>query len=150
MSLIGLFNIFGTLFFGWLGNKVLKKNSLAYIYLGRSIIITLFVILPPSPVIALIFGALMGLLLVGYSAVNKWCNFNVYGTKIFSNTWRDCFSFSSSWCNLGAWLGGLIFDTYGNYEIAWWISVFLGVIAFLLHIFINEKAFNINPELKSV
>ena len=44
---------------------------------------------------------------------------------------------------LGAWLGGLIFDTYGNYEIAWWISVFLGVIAFLLHIFINEKAFNI-------
>ena len=51
---------------------------------------------------------------------------------------------------LGAWLGGLIFDTYGNYEIAWWISVLLGVIAFLFHIFINERAFNNNPELKTV
>ena len=49
----------------------------------------------------------------------------------------------------GAWAGGKIFDTYGSYDNAWWISVFLGFTAFLFHIVIQEKPFRIENKLKT-
>ena len=47
----------------------------------------------------------------------------------------------------GAWSGGKIYDIFGNYDNAWWISVILGIIAFLFHIFIKEKNFDYSPSV---
>ena len=150
LSLIGLFNIIGTLFFGWLGNRVLKKNSLAYIYLGRSIVITLFVVLPPSPLVALLFGASMGLLWLATIPLTNGVILTFLGPKYLATLGGIVFLSHQSGAILGAWLGGKIFDTYGNYDNAWWISVFLGVTAFIFHIIIQEKPFKSDVKLKTV
>jgi predicted MFS family arabinose efflux permease len=39
----------------------------------------------------------------------------------------------------GAWLGGLMFDVTGSYDLMWWVSVALGVMAALLHWPIAER-----------
>ena len=39
---------------------------------------------------------------------------------------------------LGSWMGGRLFDTYGSYELMWWICVALGFIAAMLHAPIKE------------
>ncbi len=148
LALVGLFNIFGALFFGWLGSKIKKKDSLAYIYLGRSIVITLFVLLPPSPAIALLFGALMGLLWLATVPLTNGVILTFMGPKYLGTLGGIAFLSHQLGAILGAWSGGYILDTYGNYNIAWWISVFLGLTAFLFHIFIKEKPFEITPKFK--
>ena len=147
LAVIGLFNIFGTLFFGWLGDRVLKKNSLAYIYLGRSVVITLFIILPPSPFLAIAFGAGIGLLWLATVPLTNGVVLTFMGPKYLATLGGIVFISHQIGGLFGAWLGGKIFDIYGNYDNAWWISVMLGLIAFAFHIFIKEKSFNYNPEL---
>ena len=150
LSLIGLFNILGTLFFGWLGNRVLKKNSLAYIYLGRSIVITLFILLPPSPLVALLFGASMGLLWLATIPLTNGVILTFLGPKYLATLGGIVFLSHQSGAILGAWLGGKIFDTFGNYDNAWWVSVFLGITAFIFHVIIQEKPFKLNSKLETV
>jgi len=142
LALVGLFNIFGTLFFGWLGSKVQKKDSLAFIYLGRSIVIMLFILLPTSPIIALIFGSLMGLLWLATVPLTNGVILTFMGPKYLATLGGIAFLSHQAGAILGAWSGGKIFDIYGNYDNAWWISVFLGLTAFLFHIFIKEKSFD--------
>ncbi len=148
LALVGLFNIFGALFFGWLGSKIKKKDSLAYIYLGRSIVITLFILLPPSPVIALLFGALMGMLWLATVPLTNGVILTFMGPKYLGTLGGIAFLSHQLGAILGAWSGGYILDTFGSYIIAWWISVFLGLTAFLFHIFIKEKPFEITPKFK--
>ena len=150
LAIIGLFNIVGTLFFGWLGDRVLKKNSLAYIYLGRSIVITLFIILPPSPTLALLFGASIGLLWLATVPLTNGVVFTFMGPKYLATLGGIVFISHQIGGLFGAWSGGKIFDIYGSYDNAWWISVILGIIAFLFHIFIQEKSFNYNPDANMV
>ena len=150
LAIIGLFNIVGTLFFGWLGDRVLKKNSLAYIYLGRSIVITLFIILPPSPFLAIAFGASIGLLWLATVPLTNGVVFTFMGPKYLATLGGIVFISHQLGGLFGAWSGGKIFDIYGSYENAWWISVILGIIAFLFHIFIQEKSFNYVPKMNLV
>ena len=65
LSLVGLFNIVGALFFGWVGNTMPKRIPLALIYLMRTIIIAIFITLPVTGTSALIFGAAMGFFWLG-------------------------------------------------------------------------------------
>ena len=148
LAIIGLFNIIGTLFFGWLGDKVLKTNSLAYIYLSRSIVITLFIILPPSPFLAIAFGASIGLLWLATVPLTNGVVLTFMGPKYLATLGGIVFISHQIGGLFGAWLGGKIFDLYGSYDNAWWLSVGLGVIAFFFHIFIKEKSFNYNNALK--
>ena len=49
---------------------------------------------------------------------------------------------------VGVWLGGLFYDIYGSYENMWWLSVALGIVAFLLTITVKEEPFSVNSEIK--
>ena len=141
LALIGLFNIIGALSVGWLGDKILKKNSLAYIYLARSLVITFFVLTPTSPFIALLFGALMGLLWLATVPLTHGVILTFLGPKYLGTLAGIAFLSHQAGAVIGAWAGGKIFDLYGNYDNAWWISVILGITAFLFHIVIQEKPF---------
>lgn len=55
LALIGLFNIFGTYGSGILAQRFPKRYLLSAIYIGRSIAITAFLLLPPSPMSTYIF-----------------------------------------------------------------------------------------------
>ncbi len=149
LALVGLFNIFGTLFFGWLGDKIKKKDSLAYIYLGRSFVIMLFIILPPSPMTALLFGASIGLLWLATVPLTNGVILTFMGPKYLGTLGGIAFLSHQAGAILGAWSGGKIFDLYGNYDNIWWISVILGISAFLLHIFIKEEPFQTNLKFKT-
>ena len=149
LALVGLFNIFGTLFFGWLGSKVKKKDSLAYIYLGRSIVIMLFILSPPSTITALLFGSMMGLLWLATVPLTNGVILTFMGPKYLATLGGIAFLSHQAGAILGAWSGGKIFDVYGNYDNAWWISVILGFTAFFFHVFIKEKPFEGNPNFKT-
>ena len=148
LGIIGVTNIIGTLSFGWLGTKVKKPIPLALIYLMRSLTITIFVLSPPSATLAILFGAVIGILWLATVPMTNAIILSFIGPKFLATLSGICFIFHQIGAVLGAWLGGKIFDLYGNYENMWWLSVALGIIAFLLTVTVKEKAFSVNSELK--
>ena len=148
LAIIGVTNILGTLGFGWLGNKIKKPTPLSFIYLMRALTITIFVLSPPSPIIAILFGAVIGILWLATVPLTNSIILSFIGPKYLATLSGICFICHQLGAVMGAWLGGRFFDMYGSYENMWWLSVFLGIIAFLLTITVKEKPFSVNSEIK--
>ena len=148
LAIIGVTNILGTLGFGWLGTKVKKPMPLALIYLMRSITITIFVLSPPSATTAILFGAVIGILWLATVPMTNAIILAFIGPKYLATLSGICFICHQLGAVLGAWLGGRFFDLYGSYENMWWLSVALGIIAFLLTITVKEEPFLVNSEVK--
>ena len=148
LAIIGVTNIIGTLSFGWLGTKVKKPVPLASIYLMRSLTITIFILSPPSATVALLFGAVIGILWLATVPMTNAIILSFIGPKYLATLSGICFICHQLGAVLGAWLGGRFFDIYGSYENMWWISVALGIVAFLLTITVKEEPFSVNSEIK--
>ena len=148
LAIIGVTNIIGTLSFGWLGTKVKKPLPLASIYLMRSLTITIFILSPPSATVALLFGAVIGILWLATVPMTNAIILSFIGPKYLATLSGICFICHQLGAVLGAWLGGRFFDAFGNYENMWWLSVGLGVAAFLLTITVKEEPFSVNSEIK--
>ena len=148
LAIIGVTNIIGTLSFGWLGTKVKKPVPLASIYLMRSLTITIFILSPPSATVALLFGAVIGILWLATVPMTNAIILSFIGPKYLATLSGICFICHQLGAVLGAWLGGRFFDIYGSYENMWWLSVALGIVAFLLTITVKEEPFSVNSEIK--
>ena len=123
LGLVGLFNIIGSLLAGWLGSFVSKAKLLAWLYLMRSVIIIGFLILPPSPMTALLFGAAMGLLWLGTIPLTSGLIVVFFGPAFLSMLYGVTFFSHQIGSFLGAWLGGWIYDNLGSYDLMWWITI---------------------------
>jgi predicted MFS family arabinose efflux permease len=150
LAIIGVTNILGTIGFGCLGGKVKKPIPLSIIYLLRALTISIFVLSPPSPFIALLFGAVIGILWLATVPMTNAIILSFIGPKYLATLSGICFICHQLGAVLGAWLGGRFFDIYGNYENMWWLSVVLGVVAFLLTVSVKEKPFLVHSEIKNV
>lgn len=148
LAIIGVTNIIGTLTFGWLGTKIKKPVPLASIYLMRSLTITIFILSPPSATVALLFGAVIGILWLATVPMTNAIILSFIGPKYLATLSGICFICHQLGAVLGAWLGGRFFDIYGSYENMWWLSVALGIVAFLLTITVKEEPFSVNSEIK--
>ena len=146
LALIGLFNIFGALFFGWIGGVTSKRIPLALIYLMRTVIIAVFITLPVTGTSALVFGALMGLLWLGTIPLTSGLVITFFGPRYMATLYGVVFLSHQVGSFFGAWLGGLVYDLTDNYDVMWVIMLASGVIAFALHIMIREREVVIPPE----
>ena len=138
LALIGLFNVFGSLAAGALGGKYSKTKLLAGIYASRAVVITIYILLPPSPAATLIFGGAIGLLWLSTVPLTSGMVTEQFGTTHSGALFGIVF-FSHQLGAFGGALGGSwAYDRYGTYELIWWIAVALGVFALLVHLSIQE------------
>ena len=138
LALIGLFNIIGAFVCGWLGGVVSKKKSLATVYLLRGIAIAAFILIPPTPVTALLFGACMGLLWLGTIPLTSGLIVVFFGPRYLSMLYGLVFLSHQIGSFVGAWLGGIWYDWFGNYEAMWWLNAAAGLFAFAVNWAIRE------------
>ena len=139
LSMIGLFNIAGTLTSGYLAQKLSKKLILSTIYLARGLVIALFIFLPPSPIIAVMFGITFGFLWLSTVPPTMGLVGFIFGTKYIGLLYGIVFLSHQVGSFLGAYLGGVFHDLYGSYDYAWYISIALSIFAGLIHLPIIEK-----------
>ena len=140
LALIGLFNIVGTIYFGYLGDRLSKKNLLALLYSLRSLLFLVFIFLPKTELTVLLFACVLGILWLSTVPLTSGIITVVFGHYYMSMLYGIAFFSHQVGSFLGSWLGGRLFDTYGSYDVMWWISVALGFIAALMHMPIKEKA----------
>ena len=143
LSLVGLFNIVGALFFGWVGNTMPKRIPLALIYLMRTIIIAIFITLPVTGTSALIFGAAMGFFWLGTIPLTSGLIVTFFGPRYLATLYGFVFLSHQVGSFMGAWLGGRLYDAFGDYNIMWAINLVAGLGAFLMHLAIRERPIEI-------
>jgi len=139
LSLIGLFNIFGSLLSGYLSAKMSKKIILSGIYFLRGISIILFIFTPASNVSAFLFGASFGFLWLSTVPATSGIVAHMFGTKYLGLLYGIVFLSHQIGSFFGAYLGGLFHDLYGSYDYAWYLAIALSVFAAIIHLPIKEE-----------
>ena len=146
LSLIGLFNIIGTLGIGYLGTKYSKKILLSVLYFLRAIIIGIFIFSPPSIYMSVFFGITFGLLWLSTVPPTNGIVAQIFGTKYLSTLFGIVFLSHQIGAFAGSFLGGYFYDQYGSYDYAWYIAILLSIFATLVHLPIDEKPINRSVE----
>nr|WP_315485310.1 MFS transporter [uncultured Undibacterium sp.] len=147
LSLIGLFNIFGSYGAGKLGGLFPKRYLLSSIYLSRSIVIALFILAPLSAYSVYIFAAAMGLLWLSTVPLTNGVIAGIFGLKYMSMLSGFVFFSHQLGSFIGAWLGGYMYTKNGNYDAVWGIVIALGIFATLINLPINEAAIERDTKL---
>jgi len=140
LSLIGLFNIFGSLTSGYLSTKMSKKVILSALYFLRGVSICFFIFLPPSNISSFIFGATFGFLWLATVPATSGIVAQMFGTKYLGLLYGIVFLSHQIGSFLGAYLGGLFHDLYGSYDYAWYLAIALSIFAAIIHLPIKEQA----------
>jgi MFS family permease len=139
LAVIGLFNIIGSLGSGYLGGFLPKRYILSFIYFGRALAVVAFISLPASPAATLAFGAVTGLLWLSTVPPTSGLVALMFGTKWLTMLFGFAFFSHQVGGFLGVWLGGVLFEATGSYDIVWWLSVFFGVASAIINLPIVEK-----------
>ncbi len=140
LSLIGLFNIIGSLLSGYLSTKISKKIILSVIYSLRGLSIIFFIFLPANNINAFIFGASFGFLWLSTVPATSGIVAHMFGTKYLGLLYGIVFLSHQVGSFFGAYLGGLFHDLYGSYDYAWYLAIALSVFAAIIHLPIKEEA----------
>jgi MFS family permease len=145
ISIIGLFNIAGTITAGWLGKRYTKKYLLTGIYTGRTIAAAAFIMLPITPTSVLIFSAVMGSLWLATVPLTSGLVAHIYGLRYMGTLYGFVFLSHQIGGFLGVWLGGKMYDLNGSYTLVWWIGVGVGAFSAIVHLPIRERTLTAQP-----
>ena len=140
LALIGLFNVFGTYAAGALGQRLQKKNILAFIYAARAVVIAVFIWAPLSPMSVYLFSGVMGLLWLSTVPPTNAAIAQIFGVSHLSMLSGFVFLSHQFGSFMGVWLGGFLYDRTGSYDVVWYIAIALGVFAALINLPVKEAA----------
>ncbi len=140
LALIGLFNVFGTYAAGVLGQRLAKRHILATIYLARSVTITVFLLAPLTPWSVYLFASVMGVLWLSTVPPTNAVVAQIFGVAHFSMLGGFVFFSHQIGSFMGVWLGGVLYDRTGSYDVVWLIAIGLGVLAALVNLPVKENA----------
>lgn len=139
LTTIGAANLVGTFFFGAMGDRMSKKRLLTLLYLARSVIVTVFIVSEPSTASSLLFAATLGFTWLGTVPLTSGIVAQVFGARYLATLIGVVFLMHQLGGFLGAWLGGLLFEQTGSYDLVWWPVVGFGLVAAGLHWLIDER-----------
>jgi MFS family permease len=139
LATIGLFNIVGSLTYGWLSDRMPKRYLLSFNYFVRALAILAFISLPVTPFTCIAFGVVMGLVWLSVVPPTNGIIAVMFGTQWLGTLAGFAFLSHQIGGFLGVWLGGVLFDRFGSYDPGWWLSILLGVFSALVNMPIVEK-----------
>ncbi|MEC3860701.1 MFS transporter [Mesobacterium sp. TK19101] len=139
IALIGAANIGGTLLAGWAGKRWSKKYLLAGIYAARTVIGAVFILLPITPVSVIVFSVAMGSLWLATVPLTAGLVAHLYGLRYMGTLYGIVFLSHQLGSFLGVWLGGRMYDAFGDYTFVWWIGVGVGAFSAIVHLPVREN-----------
>lgn len=145
LALIGLFNVVGTYAAGALGERMSKPRILSAIYFLRAVAITVFLLVPLSPVSVYVFSAFMGLLWLSTVPPTSAVIAQIFGVTHLSMLAGFAFFSHQIGSFMGVWLGGLLYDRTGSYDVVWWWCIALGIFAGLANLPVREAPIKRQP-----
>ncbi|NOX73224.1 MAG: MFS transporter [Alphaproteobacteria bacterium] len=141
IAVIGLSNIFGTVTAGYLGSRYRRKYLLAGIYIGRTVIAAVFILMPITPTSVLVFSVLMGSLWLATVPLTSGLVAHIFGLRHMGTLYGIVFFSHQLGSFLGVWLGGLMYDLNGSYTTVWWVGVGATAFSAIVHLPVKEQPY---------
>ena len=139
IALVGVANIGGTILAGWLGSRYSRKYLLAIVYSLRTLVASVFILSPITPTSVVLFSILMGSLWLATVPLTSGLVAQIYGLRYMGTLYGLVFFSHQLGGFMGVWLGGTMYDIYGNYTLVWWVGVGVGAVSALVHIPVDER-----------
>lgn len=139
LALIGLFNVFGSYVWGWLGGRYTKKYLLSLLYFARAALVAVFIAMPLSPLSIYLFAAIIGFLWLGTVPLTSGLIAHVFGVKYLATLSGIAFLFHQVGSSIGIWLAGYLFDATGSYGLMWLLIIAMGIVAALVNLPIDDR-----------
>ena len=139
LAIVGLLNIAGSFLSGAVGQRFSKKTSLSFIYFARAVVIGALLTAPASEITIYLFATAMGLLWLSTVPLTTGIVAQIFGLKFMATLFGVVFLSHQIGSFIGVWLGGVLYDRTGSYDMMWWAGIFFGVFAGLVHLPIDEK-----------
>ncbi|GLK83344.1 MFS transporter [Ancylobacter defluvii] len=139
LAVIGLANMVGSLSSGWLSSRFSRRLLLAWIYFARGVVIIVFILLPASPITSIGFGIGIGLLWLSTVPPTSGLVMLMFGTRYLAMLYGFAFFSHQVGGFLGVWLGGLLYERLGSYDLVWWLSVALSFASAVINLPIVER-----------
>ena len=138
LAMLGLFNIVGSVAMGWAVGRWRMKSLLSLIYAARAVAVLVFLLVPKTGAVMLVFAAVMGLTFLSTLPPTAGLVAKFFGTANMATLFGMVMLTHQLGGFLGAWLGGRVFEATGNYNWVWYIDIVLAVGAALLNLPIRE------------
>ena len=87
----------------------------------------------------LLFSVLMGALWLATVPLTSGLVAQIWGLRYMGTLYGIVFFSHQLGGFLGVWLGGRLYDLYGNYTLVWWVGVGVGAFSALVHLPIRER-----------
>jgi len=139
LALIGLANIVGTVVAGALGHTWSKKYLLSLIYTDRTIAAAAFIMIPMTPTTVVVFSLVMGGLWLATVPLTSGLIAQIYGLRYMGTLYGIVFFSHQLGSFMGVWLGGVMYDINGSYDMVWWVGVGVGAFLALVHLPVRES-----------
>ncbi|MFT6387906.1 MAG: putative MFS family arabinose efflux permease [Cellvibrionaceae bacterium] len=134
-----MFNVVGAYSSGLISGKWPMRKLLSFIYLGRAILITVFLFTPPSLSSVIIFSIMMSLLWLATVPPTSGLVVVMFGARYMSLLYGVVLLSHQLGSFSGVWSGGWLYEHYGSYDFVWWLSVGLALLAACAHLPIKEQ-----------
>ena len=138
LSMLGLFNIVGSVAMGWAVGRWRMKSLLSLVYAARGLAVLLFLFAPKTGAVVLVFAGFMGLTFLSTVPPTAGLVAKFFGLSNMATLFGIVLLTHQVGGFLGAWLGGRVFEATGNYDWVWYIDIVLAVGAALVHLPIRE------------
>ncbi len=138
ISLIGLFNIAGSLISGELTQRWRRRELLVAIYAARGVLMTGFMMVEKTTLTVMVFSALMGILWLSTVPPTVALCARNWGTHWLATIFGMVFLGHQVGGFAGAYLGGLVFDRTGSYDLMWTIGILAAAFAAVVHIPVRD------------
>ena len=139
LTVIGLTNIAGTYVWGRAGEFMPKRVALTFIYLGRGLVFLGLLYLPLTEASVIAYAAILGFLWLGTIPLTSGLIVTFFGPRWLSMLYGIVFVSHQIGGFMGAWLGGWLYDQYQSYDLLWWASIAVSLMAAALHMPISER-----------
>jgi MFS family permease len=139
LATVGLFKVVGSYVWPVIAGRTSKSMTLAVMYLARAVVIGVFLLVPLSTASVLVFSAAIGFMWLATVPVTTALVGQIFGVRFVSTLFGIVFLGHQIGSFLGVWLGGYLYDVTGSYNVVWYLTIALGVVAALLHWPIDER-----------
>jgi predicted MFS family arabinose efflux permease len=138
LTIVGLMNIAGTYFCGRAGEIMPKRVALTLIYLGRGAVFLAMLYIPLTETRVILYAAILGFLWLGTVPLTSGLIVTFFGPRWLSTLYGIVFLSHQVGSFLGVWLGGWAYDAYRSYDMLWWASIGVSLMAAVMHLPIRE------------
>ena len=139
IAIIGMANIVGAIAAGALGKKWPRKYLLSGIYTGRTIAAAAFIMVPMTPTTVVVFSVVMGSLWLATVPLTSSLIAHIYGLRYMGTLYGIVFFSHQLGSFFGVWLGGVMYDQFGSYDVVWWVGVGVGAFSAIIHLPVRES-----------